>query len=468
MPGAACCAARGPVILRGVTERGAGGMAATSESSGRNLDLENAVNDVTARYTRANLESRTQFERARRSLPGGNTRTGMFYTPFPLAVAKAAGATLTDLDGHDHTDFVGDFTAGLYGHSHPVIREAVLKALDAGMVYGSSSPYEERLAALVCARFPSVERVRFTNSGTEGNMMALVTARAVTGKDAIMVFEGGYHGGTISFGREGAPINAPFPFVIAPYNDPERAVGLIEQHAHRLAAVLVEPLQGASGSFAGSVAFLGALRAACSENGVLLIFDEVMTSRLAPDGRQGQLGIIPDLTTLGKYVGGGISFGAFGGRAEIMDRYDPSRPGAFVHHGTFNNNVFMLMAGAAGLEKILTPAAQNALNAAGDTLRGALNGLAERHGAPFQTTGLGSIMTMHLQREPLHSIRDIAPRDSRLRQLLHLDLIDKGFFTTRRGFMALSLAITEADRAGLVEAVDDFLTHYGRLLDARP
>ncbi len=443
-------------------------MATKSEAGGRNLDLENAVNDVTARYTGANPESLAQFERARESLPGGNTRSGMFYTPFPLAVAKAAGATLTDVDGHDYTDFVGDFTAGLYGHSHPVIREAVLEALDAGMVYGSSSPYEGRLASLICARFPSIERVRFTNSGTEGNMMALVTARAVTGKDAIMVFEGGYHGGTISFGREGAPINAPFPFVIAPYNEPDHAVGLIEQNAHRLAAVLVEPLQGASGSFPGSAAFLGALREACSDNGVLLIFDEVMTSRLAPDGRQGQLGIIPDMTTLGKYVGGGISFGAFGGPAEIMDRYDPSRPGAFVHHGTFNNNVFMLMAGAAGLEKILTPEVQSALNGSGDALRDTLNGLAAKHEAPFQATGLGSIITMHFQREPLQSIRDIVPRDSRLRQLLHLDLIDKGFYTTRRGFMALSLAITEADRTGFIEAVDDFLTHYGRLLDTPP
>ena len=443
-------------------------MATRPDAGGRNLDLESAVDEVTARYESANPGSRAQYERACESMPGGNTRTGMFYPPFPLAIETAAGATLTDVDGHTYTDFVGDFSAGLYGHSHPVIREAVQATLDSGMAYGSTSPYEARLAALVCARFPSIEQVRFTTSGTEGNMLALVTARAVTGKDSIMVFEGAYHGGTIYFGREAAPIVVPFPFVIAPYNDAEEARRLIRENAHRLAAVLVEPLQGASGAIPASADFLGALREACSAHDVLLIFDEVMTSRVAPDGRQGQLGIVPDLTTLGKYIGGGFSCGALGGPAEIMKCFDPSRPDSFVHHGTFNNNVFMLIAGAAGLKKIFTPPVQIALNEAGDALRDALNGLAVRHGASFQVTGLGSIMTMHLQREPIRSIRDIAPRDSRLRQLLHLDLIDKGFFTARRGYMAPSLAIAGTDCDGLIEAVDEFLTHHGHLLDAAP
>ena len=271
-----------------------------------------------------------------------------------------------------------------------------------------------------------------------------------------------------TFGREPAPIAVPFPFLIAPYNDPDEARRLIRENADRLAAVLVEPLQGASGAIPASADFLGALREACTACDVLLIFDEVMTSRLAPDGRQGQLGIAPDLTTLGKYIGGGFSCGALGGPAEIMERFDPSRPGAFVHHGTFNNNVFMLIAGAAGLEQVFTPPAQGALNETGDRLRDALNGLAARHGASFQVTGLGSILTMHLQREPIRSIRDIQPRDARLRQLLHLDLIDKGFFTARRGYMAPSLANTAADCDGLVAAVDEFLTRHGHLLDAAP
>ena len=443
-------------------------MATRLDVGGRNLDLDSAVDEVKARYVSANPSSRAQYERSKQSMPGGNTRTGMFYTPFPLSIGKAAGATLTDVDGHTYTDFVGDFSAGLYGHSHPVIREALAAALDDGMAYGSSSPYEEQLATLVCARFSSIEQVRFTNSGTEANTMALVTARAVSGKDLVMVFEGAYHGGTIYFGRKSAPINMPFPFLIAPYNDAGEATRLIGENADRLAAVLVEPMQGASGAIPGEADFLRALREACTAHGVLMIFDEVMTSRVAPNGRQGQLGITPDMTTLGKYIGGGISCGAFGGPAEIMERYDPSKPGAFVHHGTFNNNVLMLRAGAAGLEKVFTPEVQVALSESGIALREALNGLAAKHGAPFQVTGLGSIMTMHFQSEPLRSIRDIQPRDERLRQLLHLYLIDKGFFTTRRGYMALSLLITESDCAGLVDAIDDFLAHHGHLLDTAP
>ena len=443
-------------------------MTANPGTRGRNLDLDRAVEAVTARYENANPASRALYDRACKSLPGGNTRTGMFYPPFPLAIETAAGATLTDVDGHTYTDFVGDFSAGLYGHSHPAIREAVLATLDGGMAFGSTSPYEERLAALVCARFPSIERIRFTTSGTEANLLALVTARAVTGRESVMVFEGGYHGGTVHFGREGAPVNVPFPYLVARYNDPEEAQRLIRENAHSLAAVLVEPLQGASGGIPASAGFLRTLREACSAHDVLLIFDEVMTSRLAPGGRQEQLGIVPDMTTLGKYIGGGFSCGALGGPAEIMKVYDPSRPGAFVHHGTFNNNVFMLNAGAAGLEKVLTPPVQSALNTAGDSLRASLSELAARHGAPFQATGLGSLINMHLQRAPVRSIRDIAPRDPRLRQLLHLDLIDKGFFTTRRGYITLSLAIAESDCAGLIEAVDEFLTHHGHLLDSAP
>ena len=348
-------------------------MAMPPEASGRNIDLQSAAREATARYEGANPASRAQYEEARASLPGGNTRTGMFYTPFPLAIETAAGALLTDVDGHTYTDFVGDFSAGLYGHSHPVIREALLAALDGGMAYGSASPYEGRLAALVCARFPSIEQVRFTNSGTEANTMALVTARAVSGKDAVMVFEGAYHGGTIYFGRTGAPINMPFPFVIAPYNEPEEATRLIRENADRLAAVLVEPMQGASGAIPGSADFLRALREACTACGVLLIFDEVMTSRVAPDGRQGQLGLTPDMTTLGKYIGGGMSCGAFGGPAAIMARYDPSKPGAHVagRRGRAGEGFY---AAGAGRPQPLGRGAARRAERAGRQARGALPG----------------------------------------------------------------------------------------------
>ena len=239
-------------------------MATRPDTVGRNLDLESAVDEVKARYVSANPAAGRSTSERSRVCPAATPAPACSTRPSRSRSRTGAGATLTDVDGHTYTDFVGDFSAGLYGHSHPVIREALMAALDDGMAYGSSSPYEERLATLVCARFSSIEQVRFTNSGTEANSMALVTARAVSGKDLVMVFEGAYHGGTIYFGRKSAPINLPFPFLIAPYNDPEEATRLIAENADRLAAVLVEPMQGASGAIPGDADFLRALREACT------------------------------------------------------------------------------------------------------------------------------------------------------------------------------------------------------------
>ena len=402
-------------------------------------------------------------------MPGGNTRTGMFYTPFPLSIEKAAGATLTDVDGHTYTDFVGDFSAGLYGHSHPVIREALAAALDDGMAYGSSSPYEERLATLVCARFASIEQVRFTNSGTEANSMALVTARAVSGKDLVMVFEGAYHGGTIYFGRKSAPINLPFPFLIAPYNDAEEATRLIGENADaprrragRADAGRVRRDSGRCGLSARAARGLQRSRRVAD----LRRGDDLPGRPQRPPGAARHRPRYDNARKV--YRRRHLLRRLWRARRRSCRATIPSKPGAFVHHGTFNNNVLMLRAGAAGLERVFTPEVQVALNDSGIALRDALNGLAAKHGAPFQVTGLGSIMTIHFQSEPLRSIRDIQPRDERLRQLLHLYLIDKGFFTTRRGYMALSLLITEADCAGLTQAIDEFLAHHGHLLDAAP
>ena len=171
-------------------------------------------------------------------MPGGNTRTVIHVAPFPLTIAKASGATITDVDDHDYADFLGEYTAGLYGHSHPIILGAVREALADGICFGAPNEYEAGLAAAVCARFPSIDLVRFTNSGTEANMLAISLARVHTGREAIMVFEGGYHGGVFFYATAaGSPINAPFPTIMGQYNDAEGAARLIAENADRLAAV---------------------------------------------------------------------------------------------------------------------------------------------------------------------------------------------------------------------------------------
>jgi len=272
-------------------------------SGTRNIDLDTALADAEARYVAANPQSKLHYERAAKTLPGGNTRTGMHFAPFPFIVEKAKGATVWDVDGHAYRDFVGDFSAGLFGHSHPVIIEAIQRAMEHGMSLGTASVWEAELAQLVCDRVPSIERVRFCNSGTEANTFALLTARAITGRDGILVFEGGYHGGSLSFPPGGNALNLPFPTTIGTYNDAASARTLIEQHKDTLCAVLVEPMQGAGGAIPGTTEFLQTLRDACTEHGVFLIFDEVISSRLSGQALQGLLGILPDMTTLGKYVG---------------------------------------------------------------------------------------------------------------------------------------------------------------------
>jgi glutamate-1-semialdehyde 2,1-aminomutase len=437
-----------------------------------NADLSSALDEAEARYRAANPNSLARHEAATTAMPGGNTRTVLHYPPFPLAWAKGEGAVLTDLDGHRYADFLGEYTAGLYGHSNPVIQAAVREALADGIVLGGPNRYEGALAAEICRRFPSLELLRFCNSGTEANLFALSTARAITGRSKILAFDGGYHGGVFYFGLTRSAINAPFPMVFARYNDTEGAAAAIAEHAPDLAAVIVEPMQGSGGCIPGEPAFLQALRDACDAHGVVLIFDEVMTSRLSPGGRQALLGITPDMTTLGKYLGGGLSFGAFGGRTRFMERYDPARPDAIAHAGTFNNNVLSMAAGLAGITEVLTPDALAALNARGDALRDRLNALALARGLPVQALGCGSLVNLHFHRGIIRAVQDYAAdaertaRRSRLARLFHLDMIAAGQYLAMRGFMALSLPITDADCDRLVAAVDEFLAVRGPLIEA--
>jgi glutamate-1-semialdehyde 2,1-aminomutase len=290
----------------------------------RNSSLDAALQEAKEGYAAANPISAAQ-PAARAAMPGGNTRTVLHYDPFPLTFARGEGARLWDLDGHEYADFLGEFTAGVAGHSHPAIRRAVAGAMEGGINLGGHNMLEGRFAAAVQARWPAMERLRFTNSGTEANLLALSTAVAVTGKRQVMVFAGGYHGAVFVFSG-GANINAPFDWLVAPYNDAQATLALLEANASTLAAVILEPMLGGGGCIPATADFLHALREATARLGVLLVFDEVMTSRLAPGGLGGAHGVAPDLMTLGKYVGGGMSFGAFGGRAELIDRYDPARP----------------------------------------------------------------------------------------------------------------------------------------------
>src|SRR6267143_2657707 len=359
-------------------QRAGSGGEVMSTNHPANIDIAAALSEAQEHYRARNPKSLAQYHEACAAMPGGNTRSAIFVDPFPLTMSRGEGSHLWDLDGHEYVDFLSEFTAGLFGHSHPKIRRAIDEALDSGWNLGAQGAAEARFAAAICDRFPSIELVRFTNSGTEANLMAVSAARAITGRPKILVFEGGYHGGVFYFRGHGSPLNAPFEYLLGRYTDLEAVEALVRPRRAELAAILVEAMQGTTGCIPAERSFLAGLRTLADETGALLIFDEVMTSRLAPGGLQELHGILPDLTTLGKYVGGGMSFGAFGGRAEIMERFDPRRPDAFQHAGTFNNNVLTMNAGLAGLTEIYTPERARALNEWGDRLRERLNAVVAR------------------------------------------------------------------------------------------
>jgi glutamate-1-semialdehyde 2,1-aminomutase len=438
-----------------------------------NADLDQAIFEAEGRYRARHPKSAERKVEAAQHMPGGNTRTVLHYTPFPLVWTGGKGNRLTDLDGFEYLDLLGEYTAGLFGHSDPVIQAAQKKAIDDGTVLGGPNQYEARLAAAIRSRFPSVELLRFTNSGTEANLMALSALRALhPGRPRIMAFTYGYHGGVFYFSAGHDQLNYPIPWLLGTYNDVEGSRALLRAHAHELAGVLVEPLQGSGGCIPGTPEFLGTLRQECTALGIALVFDEVMTSRLSPAGLQGLLGITPDMTTFGKYLGGGTSFGAFGGRRELMAHFDPDRPDAIPHAGTFNNNVLSMAGGLAGLTQVFTPEASKRINALGNRLRERLNELARRLGLPMQATGVGSLLNIHFSRRPIRTPEDSHPAEpaasaalTGLLKLFHLDMIDQGYYLARRGFIALSLPTTEADLEGFATAVGEFLEARGPLLE---
>ena len=421
-----------------------------------------ALADAKARYVAANPLSQEQHRLAAQVLPGGNTRTVLFSEPFPITLAGGRGCRVTSVDGQEYVDFLGDYSAGLYGHSDPVLRRALTGALDHGWVMGGHIRLEEELARLICARFASIDLVRFTNSGTEANLFAISAARAISGKNKVVVFEGAYHGGVFMFGGKPSPLTAPFDFVKAPYNDVAATRALLDSHEDQIGAVIVEPMQGSAGCIAADPAFLALLREWTRTHGALLIFDEVMTSRLAPGGLQAVYDVFPDLTTLGKYVGGGLSFGAFGGSAAVMRRFDPLQPDALAHAGTFNNNVFTMAAGVAGLRDVYTPSAALALNARGDALRKRLNSVAQGAKFPMQFTGVGSMMNVHMFHGAVRSIRDLEASAKPLADLFYFQMLDNGVWLARRGMINLSLPIGDAECDRLVQAAEAFVESSNR------
>ena len=407
-----------------------------------------------------NPQSRKYFDEARKFLPGGHTRTVLTHAPFPLVFVSGEASTLKDSDGHVYIDMIGDYTAGLLGHSEHRVIDAVTAVLKTNVSVGGIHPAEARLAKLMCDRF-ALERVRFTNSGTEANLMGITTAMQATGRSKILVFHGGYHGGILYFASGAAPWNAPYDFVIAPYNDEVETLKLIRVNASSLAAVIIEPMLGSGGCVPADPKFVDAVFSAAREVGAVIVADEVMTSRHGSCGMFNLLGVQADITTFGKYIGGGFSFGAFGGRADLMDQFDTSpeanRDKVISHAGTFNNNISSMTAGCVVLGEVFTADVAIAHTARGDEFRKSVATVLARHKLPVSVSGFGSMMCLHALTEAPRSAVDVAKRDSVLQELLFFGLLERGIYIAPRGMINLSLPLTDDQLAIVLDGLDDTL-----------
>ncbi|KAH6898927.1 pyridoxal phosphate-dependent transferase [Thelonectria olida] len=414
-----------------------------------------------ARYVERNPQSKALHDEAIKTMPGGNTRTVLHTGPFPVAMKSGKGYQLTSEDGHTYTDLTAEFTAALYGHSNPVILSAIATALQTtGLNVGATTAQEQIFARELCRRF-DLEHVRFANSGTEANLHALAAARAFTNKRKIVAFGGGYHGAVIGFAddKPGANNVDPEDWIVAKYNDLESACAAIESEG--VAAVIVEGMQGAGGGITGKREFLKGLQEAAQRAGILFILDEVMTSRVGAGGFAQLHDLKPDIKTFGKYLGGGLAFGAFGGRADVMAAFDPRCPGALSHSGTFNNNTLVTHAGYAGLTRIYTPEVAVAFTKRGDDLREELNEVTK--GTRVLFTGMGTVLGVHFLKDGGTRVIERGGEVEEipeLRDLFWFEMLDAGFWVVRRGFIALVLETPEAELERFVRCVEAFVTRH--------
>lgn len=435
------------------------------------MTLIQATAELDARLTSLHNEfaasrpaSAAAHRRAAQSLPGGNTRSVLHFKPFPLTMERGQGSDVWDADGHCYADFVGEFSAGLFGHSEPRIQKAISSALETGLAMGAPGTRETELGELIRERFPSIEMLRFCNSGTEANILAISTAKVVTGRKKILVFEGAYHGGVLAFSKPPSTLNIELDVVTAQYNDVPGTLALIREHGAELAAVIVEPMLGAAGNIPGDAEFLRALREASTEVGALLIFDEVKTSRCGAGGIQGQLGIRPDLTSLGKYMGGGLSCGVFGGSRQVMARFDPFGPAPLRHAGTFNNNACGMAAGIAGLREVFTASRANSFNDHGEILRNAMGAIAAEVDVPAVFTGHGSMFSIHFAQRAPRRPNEIPAASARLVALFHMELLLKGVLIANRGDIFLSLPNEPRHEDALLNATGQALLRHRDLI----
>jgi glutamate-1-semialdehyde 2,1-aminomutase len=431
-----------------------------------------------AEYQRQNPASLSRFEQAKAVIPGGNTRLTAYFAPYPFYAVKGEGSRIYDLDGNVRLDFYNNATSLIFGHAYPPVVVAISDQASKGTAFAIPTEPEVELAQLLTARLPSVEQIRFTNSGTEGVLFAIRAARVFTAREKIAKFEGGYHGtadhvsvsvtpelALTGDARRPTPVPASAGItrstvddvVILPFNDLEGTTALLTAHKDTVAAVLVEPILGSCAYVPAQSEFLQGLRDLTKRLGILLIFDEVQTFRLSSGGAQALLGIMPDLTVLGKIIGGGLPVGGVGGRRDVMAAFDASTGTPKVPHaGTFNGNPVTMRAGLATLQD-LDPEVYDPLNQRGSDFRLRLQTLCERYNVSVQVTGAGSLFGIHWSADPVTDYRSATRANKSLSYKFFLHALNNGLFFTTRGGGCLSIPMTDTEMGTFLDVLEGFL-----------
>ena len=421
---------------------------------------------------RLSAKSQTLFDKALQWIPGGvNSPVRAFRAVGgnPFFAVRAKGASVWDADDNEYVDYVGTWGPAILGHAPQVVVDAVKNAAEHGTSFGIPNPLEVRMAELVVNAVPSVEKVRMCNSGTEATMSAIRLARGFTKRSKIIKFEGCYHGhvdsllvkagsGALTLGQPdsaGVPAEFTSQTIVLPFNDEAAVRSAFTEHGDDIAGIILEPVPANAGLYLPRDGYLDYLRKITSENGALLIFDEVMTGfRLGLAGAQGRFGITPDLSCFGKVIGGGLPVGAFGGRAEVMDVLAPDGP--VYQAGTLSGNPLAMAAGLATLEELKTGSAHEQLETIGTRLETGLNAAAERAGIPVITQRAGSMSCLFFAEEPVHNLAEAMQTDrERFKKYFH-GMLAEGVYLAPSAFEAafLSDAHTEADIDATIAAAE--------------
>ncbi len=397
------------------------------------------MSKIEERFRAATPKSAELARRAERVMPGGDTRSVNYHRPYTLTIARGEGPYVFDVDGNRYIDLVGNYTSLVHGHAYPPIIEAAERAMRGGTAWPARAEPQIELAALLCERVASVERVRFCNSGTEAGMLAVHVARRLTGRKQILMARYGYHGSydDLEVGLAGHDGERT---MLADFGDATAFEALLAERGSEIAAVFLEPVLGSAGIVPPPADFLGRVREAARRAGALFVADEVITLRLATGGAQQLYDLRPDLTMMGKIIGGGFPVGALGGGAETMSVFDPRSRGAMWHSGTFNGNPVTCAAGLVSVRE-LTAERIATMERLAKKLAQELKRAAEQAELPFSVRQVGSLMNLFFMSEPPPAT--IARKDSERIANFHLAALNHGLFIAPRGLIALSTVMTD-------------------------